>query len=495
MRDHNQHMNTHSGKISYFAICYCQSAVSGVHFTLFRVEQLVADRSIDVVERYCRREVNRLPVTAISKPTLWNRNNDPSVATRRIPSLPALVSCSISPSRRKKMPAHARPRASGVAGAAFTAPVVLRSSALFASAPQQTAPARCSSTRVAPRAAAFRLSERGGEGGAEGREVGVVASARAITPMRRPGNGSEAQQAYTEETPLPSGRRSDLMAPAKTGFWALVPYVAGVAVVGAAAFVAAKRFQVRQANLVEDFGEVMVYYGNSPESMREIVQDYKGKLGPGVLRGAMYRSYLRNLVTEKPVGPSTIEDATAVKSLLRISDTKAVLVFNALGAVLQDSPSLLGKLLFLANRVLGPDVLSQLDMMPLFPYGEETVTELQRNMVERCFRDLVVRALDENTDAPVPMEAATALRLEVGEANKLFDSVVLERIKAKEDEASALAAAESEDAAKPQVSDLDYPARSGEPAKAAVHAYQCSQCGYTMFPAAGREFKCKSPHH
>jgi hypothetical protein len=210
-----------------------------------------------------------------------------------------------------------------------------------------------------------------------------------------------------------------------------------------------------------------------------------------VLRGAMYASYLRNLVTEKPVGPPAIEDAVFVKSLLRISDTKAATIINKLGADLKSSPSLLGKLYFIAQRCLSPDVVSSLSLVPLFPYGEGVVVELQRNMVERCFRDLVGRVLDDDEDAPIPLEAAGILRLAADEAKELFDGVVVARAREREDQAAVLAAAESEDSSKPVISDLDYPARSGEPVKAAVHAYQCTQCGYTMFPAAGREFKCK----
>lgn len=325
--------------------------------------------------------------------------------------------------------------------------------------------------------------------------VGEVATARAITPMRRPGSEKQHQHQHhqhqeygTEEPVLPSGRRTDLMAPARTGIWALIPYVAACVVVGALGWVGAKRLSVRQKRLVDDFGEVMVYYGNTKESMLEICSDYKGRLGPGIMRGSMFSSYLKNLVTEKPVGPEVIKDVKIVMRLLGVNDAKAVGIFNSLGAELKDSPSLLGKLMFVGERCLSGSVAS-LDLMGLFPYGESTVVELQRNMVDRCFRDLSGRSLDENADATVDVAAAEALCIPAPEAQRMFEEVVVGRIRRAEEERAAVAAAESEDASKPSIADLDYPARSGEPAKAAVHAFQCSQCGYTMFPAAGREFK------
>lgn len=310
--------------------------------------------------------------------------------------------------------------------------------------------------------------------------------ARAVTPLRVP--SQERTRAFTEEQPLPSQRRTDLMAPSTTGIWSLIPYVALCSSLTFVAWLGMRRLKAHQARLVNEYGEVMVYYGDTTDSMRQISSEYKRKLGPGVLRGALYSSFLRNLVTEKPVGPIAIQNAAIVKKLLRINDGRAVEVVNKLGEELQSSPSLLGKLLFLAERLLPFKHLPSLKLVPLFPYGSGTVVELQRNMVERCFRELVERHIDEHGTSEAPMDAAKMLRLEESDAKSIFDGVVATR-REKEAESAAIAAAEAEDASKPVVEELDHPARSGEPAKVAVHAYQCTICGYTMFPAAGREFK------
>lgn len=250
-----------------------------------------------------------------------------------------------------------------------------------------------------------------------------------------------------------------------------------------------KRFSARQESLVDEFGQVIVMYGNTPDTKREIASEYKGKLGPGMLRGAMFSSYMANLLTEKAVVPSTIGDVKLIKKLLRIGDSKAVNIINELAKTLQDTPSLLGKLLFLSERILLPEQVSNLKLVPLFPYSPETVADLQRNMLERCYRDFVTRQIDINGAETPDLAAAAALNLHPDQAKELFDGVILARIKKREAEAAEFAAQEAEEASKPQVAELDYPARSGEPAKAAVHAYQCTDCGYTLFPAAGREFK------
>lgn len=317
-----------------------------------------------------------------------------------------------------------------------------------------------------------------------------VATARAITPMRRPSqsNGQDPSHMYTEQ-PLPSQRRSDLMAPQRVGFWSIIPYVAASVVVMAGAWLAKKRFVARQEDLVDEYGQVVVLYGNTPDTKREITSEYKRKLGPGILRGAMFSSYLHTLIAEKTVVPSTIQDVSIIKALLKISDDKAVKMINSLATTLQEAPSLLGKLLFIAERIVSPDHVQRLSLVPLFPYSATTVADLQRNMLERCYREFVNEQIDANDLEEPPMAAAAALRLEPTDAKELFDGVVLARIRQKEKEAAAIAAAEAEEGSKPDVAELDYPARSGQPAKASVHAYQCSDCGYTLFPAAGREFK------
>eukprot|EP00178_Gracilaria_changii_P014432 TRINITY_DN40680_c0_g1_i1.p1 TRINITY_DN40680_c0_g1~~TRINITY_DN40680_c0_g1_i1.p1 ORF type:complete len:418 (-),score=72.53 TRINITY_DN40680_c0_g1_i1:570-1823(-) len=311
-----------------------------------------------------------------------------------------------------------------------------------------------------------------------------VASARAISPMRRP----DADR-FTEMQSLPSQRRTDLMAPKTVGFWSVVPYMAASAVMVGVAWLAKKRFTARQAALVDEFGQVIVLYGTTPDAKREIASEYKRKLGPGILRGAMFASYLATLVAEKTIVPSTIQDVSMVKKLLRVGDDKAINAINKLAATMSDSPSLLGKLLFITERILSPEKVSGLQLVSLFPYSASTVADLQRNMLERCYRDFVTHEIEHNEVEEVPLAAAAALRLDEAHAKLLFDGVVKERVRRLEEEAAKAEAAEAEEASNRANEGLDYPARSGEPAKATVHAYRCLDCGYTLFPAAGREFK------
>lgn len=315
-----------------------------------------------------------------------------------------------------------------------------------------------------------------------------VAIARALTPMRRPREDLAKQ--FSEEQ-LPSQRRTDLLAPKTTGFWSIVPYVAASAVVLAAGWLAKKRFVARQDRLVDEFGDVMVRYGTTTENTREIASEYKRKLGPWMMRGAMFASYLQYLIADKAIVPSTIQDVNIIKRLLGLSEDRAVLTMNELAANLTDAPSLLGKLLFIANRIINdPKTLSKVDIVQHFPYSPETVGDLQRNMLDRCFKEYIDDEISANQITSPPMNAAAVLKIDVDHAQVLFDAVVEQRRKKKEAEEARLAALEAEqEAVKEDEVHLDSPARPAEPTKPNVHAYQCTVCGYTLFPAAGREFK------
>lgn len=310
----------------------------------------------------------------------------------------------------------------------------------------------------------------------------LIATARAITPLR--GN----EEMY-EEQALPSQRSADLMAPRSGGIMGVLPWFALFASISFGGWIGWKRTRARQERLVSEFGEVAVYYGTTPDSTRQIVSEYKRKLGPGILRGALYKSYIKALVTEKPVGPTAIQDASLVKRLLRISDKAAVKAVNEIGADLKvTSPSLLGKLLFISERAFTPSQVAGLRLTSLFPYEAPTVLELQRNMAERCYKELVEREIDEHDAVEAPLDIAGVLKIDAETAQNVYESVIAERKAAvKKAEEEALAAAQGAGSEVDEV--LDHPARTDEPAKVEVHAYQCTQCGYTMFPAAGREFK------
>ncbi|PXF48307.1 hypothetical protein BWQ96_01996 [Gracilariopsis chorda] len=82
----------------------------------------------------------------------------------------------------------------------------------------------------------------------------------------------------------------------------------------ASAWLAKKRFTASQASLVDEFGHVIALYGNSPDAEREIASDYKRKLSPGLLGGAMFASYLGALISGRAIDRSIIQNMSLVKN-------------------------------------------------------------------------------------------------------------------------------------------------------------------------------------
>ncbi|PXF45028.1 hypothetical protein BWQ96_05201 [Gracilariopsis chorda] len=169
--------------------------------------------------------------------------------------------------------------------------------------------------------------------------------------------------------------------------------------------------------------------------------------------------------------PSTIQDVSLVKQLLRIGDDKAINTIKKLAATMSDAPSLLGKLLFIAERILNVQNVASLHLVSLLPYCPSIVADLQRNMLERCYCDYVTHEIEHNNMQQVPMAAAAALRLDEAHAKLRFDGFVLQRIKQLEQKSAKEATVQAEHDEELDKEHLDFVARSGELPKADLHAY------------------------
>lgn len=212
----------------------------------------------------------------------------------------------------------------------------------------------------------------------------MLVVAPAIAPRQRPREAHSYQQHVHSEMPA-SARSADVMAPRREGIWAFLPYVAAAAVVGFGGWVAQKKVRARHAQLVGDFGATLSAYGASERGATDIVADYKRKVGPGVDRKGLYRSGLASLVTDIPAGVSLIRRVTSLQRLLGIKDVAAAAEVNALGKdKFADQPSLLGKLIFVSERVLADGgSAGSLRLRTMLPYSEEVVETLQRDMASR----------------------------------------------------------------------------------------------------------------
>jgi len=284
-----------------------------------------------------------------------------------------------------------------------------------------------------------------------------------------------------------------------------VIYVVAAGAAGFAGWQGNKMFKGRQADLIDAFAESAVYCGDIKAQLAATVTDFKKQLGPGPYKERMLARFVAALATNRPVGAKSIRALQATQAELKVPDSAMDSVFEqAASEHLADRPSVLGKLVFLAERTHpGPAATALRERLP---YGAEYVESLQQMLLEKTFREAVVASGQDLASASVPSDIAE-LRMSQAEAQALLDSFRREEL-----EVARKAAMESEEAAEeerlrkellakvnkeapPPRAESDappMPASSAGPAPGGADAdagHECSKCGYTIFPAAGREWK------
>lgn len=273
-----------------------------------------------------------------------------------------------------------------------------------------------------------------------------------------------------------------------------------------------------------------VFYLSNNAEMEAAIRSFRNQLGPGRFTGPLYISFIKAVASNRPIGVDTINQLKAATALFGLPEpTKAKLLETA-AEELSGQPSVLGKLVFLAERVM-PQPAAMAKLRTKFPnWSLDTVTALQQAMLQNLYRDMIA---DQPPDAPPDMGVCETLGLSAADAKRLQEEVAEAKAVEAAEEAEKAAEEERvrrlEEALKKaseyntktiptrsttspaSESDADTP-QSSPPAPSAgspddaggspidetpedvtrdsnTHEYECTNCGYVLFPAAGREFK------
>ncbi|GJQ13781.1 hypothetical protein GpartN1_g5572.t1 [Galdieria partita] len=277
--------------------------------------------------------------------------------------------------------------------------------------------------------------------------------------------------------------------------------VATIALASAGGYLGLKNILKRRNSLIERCGTELVRYGTTELDLVDIAEEYKNKWELIFSRVELYEEFLVTLLKERALSFQLLEDTYTVYKTLGLSHKQLLTAHNRAAKSLRERPSALDKLLFVSERLLPEQFQSKLEIMQLFPYPKETVRDLQRSLAETCFLQLLK---SEGRDKDFsPTEKAKFLGLSEDQAQSLYEQYLLEQVKQKDLER---AASQEKKASVEEASEASYSEQSvssSKPSSNVAHAYQCQNCGYTIFPAAGREFKffgesfvcpqCKSP--
>lgn len=255
-------------------------------------------------------------------------------------------------------------------------------------------------------------------------------------------------------------------------------------------------YDKNQAVALASYASEMIYHDGDFEEMKMCQNEYRRKLGIGPKRRKMLTSYLEQYAKKKVVSPQAISSLSYVFSLYNLSEKDAAKVIVKAAENLSTQPASRSKLLFFGEHILkspeGQTELQPIRDMLSSAYrsgGPEIVANAQKTIGQAAYKNAVIAAGSEQTSLTVGWEL---LGLTKDEAENVFEKCKSDGYESdamklyggpqqefdekgrKIDARSKLMDKEDEDSAS------DGPTGS---------IFECGNCGYTLFPAKGREFK------
>ncbi len=271
---------------------------------------------------------------------------------------------------------------------------------------------------------------------------------------------AEQQQQSTSVGVPPPGTA----APAPLAQRAKAPFVAItlLATATVAGWQSKRLYNKRQRELLDEFARTMLYHlGDVPE-MGATIRAFRSQLGPGKYRGQMFVAFAKAVATSRPLSVDLLKHMQAAVQLMQLSEEALAQLYVMCADELESQPSVLGKLLFVAERAT-PAAARAAGLRGRFPsWSEETVGALQDAMVGNLYKGLCEPL--SRGDAPPP--GAAELLISDADARRFFDEVqdakdeaAAEKKRASEEKARA---AKLEDAIKRASETNTIPTRPGD---------------------------------
>jgi len=265
------------------------------------------------------------------------------------------------------------------------------------------------------------------------------------------------------------------------------------------------KYNVKMETVLTSYANEMIYHDGDFEEMQMCYNDYKKRLmtlGPQK-KSKMLTNYLEIYAKKKPVSPQAISSLSHAFSMFKLSEENAAKALCSVAEeCMKDKVASAGKLLFFGERILnspgGQKALQPIREMLEGSYragGKQIVATSQKAMGEAAYRTAISAAGKEQTSLTPGWEI---LGLVKERAEEIYDEVAETGFKSRreqeysgmrqkyddkgrkvDDSGSLLDPTEATD-------DGDDDDNSGS---GAGSVYECTNCGYTLFPAKGREFK------
>jgi len=288
-------------------------------------------------------------------------------------------------------------------------------------------------------------------------------------------------------------------------FTVLVPVIGGYYFIGKAYAIVSSRVEQNADETLDDYANEMIYHDGDFEEMKLAHGDYSKKLvflGPKK-SDTMIKRYLEFYAKKKTVSPQAISSLSHAFSIYKLTEERAGEILSELVASMPEKVASAGKLLFFGEHILKtPEGLAKLQ--PIREQlasvyrddgvisGEDIVEKSQIAMAEAAYKSAVASAGKKQSDMTIGWEV---LGLDEETAIKIFEEVAGEgfltqtqaKYAAKQQKFTAKGGKmndDDEEVVNPDDADDD-----DDVSSASGNVQECTECGFTLFVAEGRDFK------
>eukprot|EP00978_Attheya_sp_CCMP212_P029879 scaffold107872_cov51-Attheya_sp.AAC.2 len=266
----------------------------------------------------------------------------------------------------------------------------------------------------------------------------------------------------------------------------------------------------KTAELLEAYATEMCYHDGDVEEMKLAHKDYSrvklAYLGP-LKKDKMLKSFLTVYAKKKNVSPQSISTLSHVLTLYKLSEEKAAQVIKELCMELgKNKISSVGKLLFYATQILkskeAKAALAPIKQMMATSYegmdvdANQIVTGSQKAIGEAAYKFTVINGGKKQTKLP---EGWKILGLKKETAQTIFEECQKEGFISWREEHYSMQSTKYDKSGR-ALDDQgkradgtdpteDAPEEEEELSMSTSNAFECGECGFTIFVAKGREFK------
>jgi len=289
-------------------------------------------------------------------------------------------------------------------------------------------------------------------------------------------------------------------------FTVLVPVIGGYYFIGKAYEIGSARFAKNSDATLDDYANEMIYHDGDFEEMKLAHADYSKKLvflGPKK-SDTMIKRYLEFYAKKKTVSPQAISSLSHAFSIYKLTEERAGEILCELVSSMPEKVASAGKLLFFGEHILktpeGQAKLQPIREQLAAVYrddgvisGEDIVEKSQIAMAEAAYKSAVAAAGKKQSDMTIGWEV---LGLDEEIAIKIFEEVAGEgfltqtqaKYAAKQQKFNSKGGRvhDGDEVEKPKEGDDEDDA---DVSSASGNVQECSECGFTLFVAEGRDFK------